>query len=190
MFQCQDVISSKPGFALIQGKWSNQTPQSAAFLEERLHCRFTYLAIMLSFKLVYYCVFFSCESNLISNLTKNILYEFLVFHMLFWGVRTFQNTVYDPLWRIKSSHSQVLKRQQLNFFSNCFHRKTPEQESHYNKLSYLKPAILLKKRLQHRCFTVSFSEFFRTATFNNISGWLLLVPCKLENNYVVTNKDF
>ena len=49
------------------------------------------------------------------------------------------------------------------------HRKTPEQESHFNKISYLKPAILLKKRLQHRCFTVSFSKFFRTATFNNIT---------------------
>ena len=33
------------------------------------------------------------------------------------------------------------------------HKKIPEQESHFNKLSYLKPAILLKKRLQ-RCFTV------------------------------------
>ena len=49
------------------------------------------------------------------------------------------------------------------------HRKTPEQESHYNKISYLQPAILLKRRLQHRCFTVSFLKFFRTATFNNIS---------------------
>ena len=58
----------------------------------------------------------------------------------------------------------MLKRQQLNFFSIFFHRKTPEQQSHYNKISYLKPAILLKKRLQHRCFTVSFSEFCRTAT--------------------------
>ena len=128
---------------------------------------------------------------------------FFICWIKFWGVRTFQNlnlklkiyhylsgnTVYDPLWRIRSSHSQVLKRQQLNFFSIFFHRKTPEQESH-NKISYLKPAILFKKRLRHRCFTVSFSEFFRTATFNNISGWLLLVPCKLENNYVVTNKGF
>ena len=49
-------------------------------------------------------------------------------------------------------------------------RKTPEQESHCNKISYLKLAILLKKRLQHRCFIVSFSEFFGTVTFNNISG--------------------
>ena len=115
---------------------------------------------------------------------------FFICWIKFWGVRTFQNlnlklkiyhylsgnTVYDPLWRIRSSHSQVLKRQQLNFFSIFFHRKTPEQQSHYNKISYLKPAILLKKRLQHRCFTVLFSEFFKTATFNNISRWLLMLP--------------
>ena len=50
------------------------------------------------------------------------------------------------------------------------HRKTPEQESHFNEISYLKPAILLKKRLQYRYFTVSFSKLFRTATFSNISG--------------------
>ena len=36
------------------------------FTEKSLHGRFTYLAIMLSFKLVYYCVYFSYESNLIS----------------------------------------------------------------------------------------------------------------------------
>ena len=52
------------------------------FTKEWLHGRFIYLVIMLSFKLVYYCVFFSCESNLISDLTKNVSYEFLVFHML------------------------------------------------------------------------------------------------------------
>ena len=50
------------------------------------------------------------------------------------------------------------------------HRNSPEQESHSNKPSYLKPAILLKKRLQQICFTVLFWKCFRTATFNNISG--------------------
>ena len=65
--------------------------------------------------------------------------------------------------------SKVLKKQLLNIFFKI-HRKTPEQESHFNEISYLKPAILLKKRLQYRCFTVSFSKFFRTATFSNISG--------------------
>ena len=48
--------------------------------------------------------------------------------------------------------------------------KILEQESHFNKLSYLKRVIVLKKRLQHRYFTVSLSKYFRTAAFNNISG--------------------
>ena len=34
MFHCQDVIRSKPGFTLAEGKWSNQTPQSASLLKK------------------------------------------------------------------------------------------------------------------------------------------------------------
>ena len=34
MFHCQDVIRSKPDFALAEGKWSNQTPQSATLLKK------------------------------------------------------------------------------------------------------------------------------------------------------------
>ena len=57
-------------------------------------------------------------------------------------------------------------------------RKTREQESNFNRLSYLKPTILLKKRLQQRCLAVSFSKLFRRAVFNNISEWPRLVLCK------------
>ena len=69
MFQFQDVISSKPGFALAEGKRLNLIrilslrPKKG---KKRLRRRFTYLDVKLSFKLVYYCVFFSCESNLIN----------------------------------------------------------------------------------------------------------------------------
>ena len=46
---------------------SNQSPPSAALLEkDSIADLFTYLEIKLSLKLVYYCVFFSCESNLIA----------------------------------------------------------------------------------------------------------------------------
>ena len=57
-----------------------------------------------------------------------------------------------------------VKKTAAEFFFKI-QRKTSEQESHYNKISYLQPAILLKRRFRHRCFTVSFSKFFRTATF-------------------------
>ena len=65
-----------------------------------------------------------------------------------------------------------------SFFN--IHKKTLEQEYYFNEISYLKYEILLKKKLQHRGFTVSFSKFFKAATFNNISGWLLLVGYKHE----------
>ena len=46
----------------------------------------------------------------------------------------------------------IMKNQKQPIFFKI-HKKIPEQESHFNKLSYLKAAILLKKRLQ-QCFTV------------------------------------
>ena len=45
----------------------------------------------------------------------------------------------------------------------------------FNKVASLKPATLLKKRLWHRCFTVNFAKFLRTAFLQNTSGWLLLL---------------
>ena len=44
----------------------------------------------------------------------------------------------------------------------------------FNKVSGLSPAILLKKTLQHRCFTVNFAKYFRTPIFKNICKRLLL----------------
>ena len=52
------------------------------------------------------------------------------------------------------------------------HRKTPVQKFPFDKLAYLKPAVLLKKRLQHRCFAVLFFNF---------SGQLFLITS--QNDY-------
>ena len=43
-----------------------------------------------------------------------------------------------------------------------------------NKVAGLRPAILLKKRLWHRCFPVNFAKFLRTTFSKNTSGRLLL----------------
>ena len=43
-----------------------------------------------------------------------------------------------------------------------------------NIRSSLKPAILLKYRLCHRCFPVNFANFLRTPFLQNTSGPLLL----------------
>ena len=39
----------------------------------------------------------------------------------------------------------------------------------------LRTATLLKKRLWHRCFFVSFAKFLRTPFLHNTSGWLLMI---------------
>ena len=41
-------------------------------------------------------------------------------------------------------------------------RKTHVLESLFNKVAGVRPAILLKKRLWHRCFPVNFTKFLRT----------------------------
>ena len=40
---------------------------------------------------------------------------------------------------------------------------------------HFRPATMLKKRLQRRCFTVNFAKFLRTRFLQNTSGRLLLV---------------
>ena len=44
----------------------------------------------------------------------------------------------------------------------------------FNKVTSLRPATVLKKKLRCRCFPVSFSQFLRTLLLQNTPGWLLL----------------
>ena len=48
------------------------------------------------------------------------------------------------------------------------------QSLFFNKVAGIKPAITLKKRLQHRCFLVNFPKFLKTPFLQNTSGRLLL----------------
>ena len=54
------------------------------------------------------------------------------------------------------------------------HRKTPTQESFFNRL-----ATLLKKRLHHRCFPMNFTKFLRTAflQYNSDCFWISFFMC-------------
>ena len=45
----------------------------------------------------------------------------------------------------------------------------------FNKVAGLKPATLLKKRFQHRCFPVNSVKFLRTSFLENTSCRLLLI---------------
>ena len=48
------------------------------------------------------------------------------------------------------------------------------QNLFFNKVVGFRPATLLKKRLWHRCFPVSFVKFLRTPSFTEQLRWLLL----------------
>ena len=48
------------------------------------------------------------------------------------------------------------------------------QSLFFNKVADLRPATLLEKRPQHRCFPVNFVKFLGTYLLQSISGRLLL----------------
>ena len=52
--------------------------------------------------------------------------------------------------------------------------KIPVTESFFNKVTGLRTATVTKKRLWHRCFSVDFVKFLRTAFLQNIYRRLLL----------------
>ena len=45
----------------------------------------------------------------------------------------------------------------------------------FNKVTVLRPATVLKKRLQYRCFPVNFGKFSRTTFFTEHLWWRLLL---------------
>ena len=49
------------------------------------------------------------------------------------------------------------------------------QSLFFNKVTGLRPATLLKKKLWHRCFLVNFVKFLRALFLQNTSGRLLLL---------------
>ena len=51
-----------------------------------------------------------------------------------------------------------------------FHRKISMLESLFNKAAELKTCNFIKKRLQHRCFSLKFAKFLRTLFLQNTSS--------------------
>ena len=92
----------------------------------------------------------------------------------FWIV---QRTHWDTLTKLgalRSSHwrfsvRKCVLRNFAKFAGNHLCRV-----SFFNKIAGLRSATLLKKRLWHRCFPVSFRKFLRTPFFWNTFGRLLL----------------
>ena len=74
----------------------------------------------------------------------------------------------------RSSHQRrPLRKVVLRNFAK-FTRKDLCQGLSFNKVTGLRPATLLKKKLWRRCFLVNFAKFLRTPFLQNTSGRLLL----------------
>ena len=54
------------------------------------------------------------------------------------------------------------------------HLRQTGQSLFFNKVASLRPAALLKMRLWHRCFSMTFPRFFRKPVFKEHLWWLFL----------------
>ena len=78
---------------------------------------------------------------------------------------------------VRSSRSQMFfKIDVLKNFANLPGKK-PVLESFLNKVAVLKVCSFIKKRLQHRCFSVKFHKFLRAPFFTKLRGLLLEGVC-------------
>ena len=77
------------------------------------------------------------------------------------------------LYRSNRRRCSVTKDVYKNFAK--FAGKHVCQSLFFNKVAGLRPSILLKKRLWHKCFPVNFAKFLRTLFLQNTSGRLLLI---------------
>ena len=82
------------------------------------------------------------------------------------------------VFNIMKQKKRFCKKRCLKKFCKI-HRKTPAPESFLKKVSALRPATLLKKRLWNRCFPGNFVRFLRTTFFQNTAGRLLLIKLKV-----------
>ena len=84
------------------------------------------------------------------------------------------NKAYKYFLDIRSSHRKCsVTRGVLRNFTK-FTGKHLCQSLFFNKVAGLRPAILLKKKLWHRCFPVNFRKFLRTPFLQSTSGGCFL----------------
>ena len=70
----------------------------------------------------------------------------------------------------RSSHQRCSVRKDVLRNFPKFTGKHLCQSLFFNKVAGLRPAALLKRRLWHRCFPVSFAKILRTPFLQNASG--------------------
>ena len=78
----------------------------------------------------------------------------------------------------RSSHQWCSMKKGVHRNFTKFTGKHLCQSLFFNKVASLRPAVLLKTRLWHRCFHVNFVKFQRTPSLQNISGgcfWIKII---------------
>ena len=65
--------------------------------------------------------------------------------------------------------------------SQTLQENTCVNVSFFNKITWLRPATLLKIRLWHRCFPVNFAKFLRTPFITKHLWWLLLITVNISD---------
>ena len=81
----------------------------------------------------------------------------------------------------RSSHPEVFcKKVTLQILQNL-QENTCASVSFFDKVAAIRPAILLKTILQHRCFPVDFARFVRIPFFREQFWWLFLYIPKIYN---------
>ena len=84
-----------------------------------------------------------------------------------------ENCPNTEFFLVRSSHRRCsIKKVFLEF--SLYSQENTCVESCFNKVAGLKACDFIKKRLQHRCFSVNIARFIRKPILKNISEWLLL----------------
>ena len=123
------------------------------------------------------------EKKIFTSCSDKLSLSFFVFifiiwshYQVFWGRfrKHCLKVLRDLIWGTCRLHQfRLLKfRFARNYVETVsFHKSRPY---HFKFCKDWRPATLLKKRLQHRCFPVNFAKFLRTPFLRNTSGRLLL----------------
>ena len=80
----------------------------------------------------------------------------------------------SSMWKLRSSRPEVYCKWGVLKNLAKFIGKHLCQGLLFNKVTGLRPATLLKKRLWHRCFLVNFAKFLRKPFYIEHLWWLLL----------------
>ena len=84
------------------------------------------------------------------------------------------DTIFCTNWSIyRSSHSEVFCKKGVLWSFTKFTGKHLCQSFFFNKITGLRPAVLLKKKRWHRCCPVNFVKLLRTPFFTKHLRWLL-----------------